>query len=100
MNHMLRKRLIVLILAAIVAGLLYYMWSIGDAGNRSPLVMGAVIIGVALLYVLRGSLPKVVYHVLINRDDDPSNVSPRVYVPILIAAFLIAAALFLWTLAR
>jgi hypothetical protein len=95
-----RKRLIVLILAAAVGGLLYYTWSTGAAITTEVLITGCVIVGLALLYVLRGSLPDAFYGVLVNRDDDPSNVPPRIYLPILVAALLIAAALLAWTLAR
>jgi hypothetical protein len=85
-------------LAIVVGGLLYYTWSIG-AAKTSTLLTGSAIIGVGLLYAIRGSLPNVVYRVLISRDDDPSNLSPRVYLPILLGAIVIAGVL-MWVYGR
>ena len=56
-------------------------------------------VGLAIIYVVRGgTLPRVVYqHVNVLPDDDPRNLSPRIFLPILIVAILVAALLLAWT---
>jgi hypothetical protein len=95
-----KKRGVVLILAIVLATLGLYSWASGLAPPRILWIIGFGVI-LAGIYVVRGSLPEFIHRFAdINRDDDPTNLLPRVYLPIVIAALLVAAALLAWTCLR
>ena len=97
------KRLVVLTLTLGLTAVLIYMWfaDVGDLKTAGYLAFGIVL---GLTYTIRGgSLPESIYEISeshwiggtgITTDDDPRNISPKVYLPILLAAILLAAALF------
>ncbi len=97
------KRLIASALTAGLVALDVYSW-ISGAGNFESRILLGVGIVLGTLYVVRGaSLPESMHSVStshwfggtgINADDDPSNLSPKVYLPILFTAILIASVLF------
>ena len=96
-----RKRAIVLALAAGLAALGVYGWVTKTATWD---VLRLILLGVALaiVYVARGgTLPSIAYrHVNVVPDDDPRNLSPRIFLPILFVAILVAAVLLIWTVNR
>ena len=67
---------------------------VGDLHTRIVLAVGIVL---GSLYTVLGRVPTWIVHHSggsITDDDDPSNLSPRVYLPILFGVFLLAAAAF------
>ncbi len=73
-------------------------WSViaGVGGVRTWVVLG-VGSALGLLYTVFGRLPNwIVNHSggSITEDDDPSNISPRVYLPILLGVIAVAATAF------
>ncbi len=87
----------------LVVGLAYVVFAkIGDAVAYSCMAMG---ICLGTLYVIRGSLPESLLRITeitryiegghITADDDPRNISPRVYLPILAAVLLVAVIILL-----
>lgn len=91
------KRIVVPALAVILAGLGTYAWSAGVATMQMLWLIG---MGVALsiAYVIRGgTLPETVYrNRTVLHDDDPRNISPFVYLPILLVVLSIAAICYYW----
>jgi len=86
------KRTIVGLLALALVGLL--AWSIirgvGDFRTRTLLAVGAVL---GITYVIYGRLPEWLISLSAGSlvaDDDPSNISPRIYLPIIGGAILLA----------
>lgn len=88
------KRVVVLVLVLCLTGLGLYMWHAGVGGRAMFSLLGAGV-ALGLLCVLRGgSLPPLVHRLAgssLTRDDDPRNLSPRVYLPILLLALAAAA---------
>jgi len=90
------KRIIAGLLSLALVGLL--VWSIvrgvGDIRTRTLLAVGAVL-GIA--YVVYGRLPDWLISLSggsLAADDDPSNISPRIYLPIIGGAILLAVVVF------
>ena len=97
------KRTAALVLTLALAALGIYVWRHeGDLNTLWLLCVGVVL---GALYTLRGgTLPAFIHrssesHWLSNSpitaDDDPRNLSPKLYLPILGAAVLIAALFYL-----
>lgn len=93
------KRIVALCLTVFLAIVLCIMFFTSESTKD----YGAVILGILLggLYVIRGgSLPnwlieftqKFNFHTggTITKDDDPANISPKIYLPIVFSAILIA----------
>jgi hypothetical protein len=96
-----RKRVIVLALAAVLAVLGVYGWATGTATFDVLRLIGLGVVLAVVYVVRRGTLPDMAYRFAnVLPDDDPRNLSPRIYLPILVAAILIAAALYVWTVSR
>jgi hypothetical protein len=95
------KRIAVLILAMLLATIGIYAWARGVATAQLGSLL-CVSISLAILYVWRGnSLPDFIYrYEIVQRDDDPRNISPRVYLPLILAALIVAAVLLFLTLRR
>ena len=98
------KRVAALVLTLALAALgVYIVWAGTGVGTLLPLGIG---VALGLLYTARGgSLPDWAYRLShrhrlrgtgITADDDPSNLPPKVYLPILLAAVAIAAALYIY----
>ncbi len=96
------SRLLAGILAFVLLGLL--AWSIfsglGDLKLRVLLGLG---VALGVWYSVLGELPEWIINSSggsVTDDDDPSNISPRVYVPILFGVMVVAAivlgTLLLW----
>ncbi len=72
---------------------------IAGLGNfRTKLILGAGAV-LGTVYTVWGRLPDwIIDHSggSITHDDDPSNISPRIYLPILIGVIVIAIAVFVW----
>ena len=86
------KRFVALALSVLL--LVFRGWSffaaVGDVRTRVMLGIGAIL---GLAYTYYGELPSWLIDASggsITDDDDPSNISPRVYLPILLIAILIA----------
>jgi hypothetical protein len=98
---MTRKRWIVGLLATGLAALGIYGWTTGTATSE---VLRLIAIGLvlAILYLVRGgTLPAAAsYFVNVAPDEAPGNLPPRIYLPILLAAILMATILILWTVNR
>jgi hypothetical protein len=90
------KRMVVLLLVVGIAvlGLLAIR-----AGTAEPdqLVILATGIVLGIIYLVRGgSLPDWIHRYFnVNAEDDPSNLPPRIYLPILIAVLVIASLAYL-----
>lgn len=87
------KRVASLCLSLLLAGLLVRCWLIG-AGDLK--VHGLLLIGSLLgaIYAARGSVPAWMMKWSgdsLTADDAPANLSPRVYLAVLLAALVIAA---------
>ncbi len=103
------RRLAALTLAIGLAVLLAVGLALGSVDLRRASLLG---VGVALggWFALRGGLPSWLYEgngtILdafrpnLNRDDDPGNISPRVYLPILLALVVVGVAAFALILSR
>lgn len=97
------KRLAALVLTAGLAALVVYSLISGTGNIESRILLGVGIVLGTLYLVRGGSLPDSIHTIStshwfggtgINAADDPSNLSPKVYLPILITVILIASALF------
>jgi hypothetical protein len=92
------RRVAALLLAPALATLGVYAWGTGVRDARLLLLIGVVSILGAIYAVNGGSLPPSVERasrwagVRVNADDDPSNLSPKIYLPILAIVILAAAA--------
>jgi hypothetical protein len=90
------KRLVVLLLVAGIAvlGLLAVRAGTAEPGQLAIFATGIVL---GMVYLIRGgSLPDWVHRYFdVNADDDPSNLPPRIYLPVLIAVIVIASLAFL-----
>jgi hypothetical protein len=95
------KRVAALVLTLALATLAMYTWRAGTGDSHVLLMMSfSVVLGA--LYVIRGgSLPSFMYRnshwaggTGIAADDDPGNISPKVYLPILLIVIVAAAALY------
>ena len=103
MKPWLAKRIAALLLtmALVALGIYSLMARIGDLKTFYLLAVGIIL---GTLYTIRGgSLPRFVYRLgrshwfhggEITADDDPRNLSPRLYLPILLAAVLAAALIY------
>ena len=85
-----------LVLTTTLVGLaVYTVWArVGDWRLLELLGIGIVL---GLVYALRGSLPSSLVRMSgarITHDDDPRNLSPKVYLPVLIIVILLAALLY------
>ena len=94
------KRVAAVLLTLGLVALAGYSLSQGILGTLPVLAMGIVL---GALYVWRGgSLPDWAYRIrnkprgeyAITRDDDPSNMPARLYLPILLGVLLLAALIF------
>lgn len=87
--------ILVSLLAADLAGIGVYAWYF-DTGTTALFVNLGIGIVLAVIYLIRGgTLPEILQRRMhIHREDDPGNISPRVYLPILVVAIIIAALLF------
>lgn len=78
------KRIAALLLTLTLVGLGLYTWRAG-VGDRQTLVLLGFGSAWGLLYTIRGgSLPPLIYKLgegKITADDDPSNLSPKFYLP-------------------
>jgi hypothetical protein len=90
------KRIAALVLVAVifVLGVVAALNRMGDARFYSALVVGIVL---GAWYVMRGDLPDRVYDASesrwnlgphLTREDDPRNISPKVYLPLILLAIL------------
>ena len=98
--HWPAKRVAALVLTLGLVGIAAYSLAQGILGTLPVLGMGIVL---GALYVWRGgSLPEWAYRIrnkrrgeyAITRDDDPSNLPARLYLPILLCVLLLAALIF------
>jgi hypothetical protein len=96
---MARKRVLVFVLAAAVGSLLFFAWRVGGL-RPYALIGGSVAVLLAASYALRGTLPSWAYLIFVDRDGDPSHLSPRVWLPALLAASLGAGLLLWWSASR
>jgi hypothetical protein len=96
-----RKRIMVVALAVALAALGTYGWMSGTATFE---MLRLIMLGVALavVYIARGgTLPAVAHRVAnVLSDDDPRNLPPRIYLPILCGAILIATLMYAWVVYR
>lgn len=86
------KRITVLLLTLLLAALL--AWSliaqVGDARTRWLLLAGAIF---GSFYSFYGSIPDWAANLTgINADDDPENLSPRIYLTIILVVLIVAGA--------
>jgi len=107
-GHWPPKRVVALLLTIVLAGSVMYTWlaGVGDSRTLWLLVIGVVL---GATYTIRGSsLPPFLYrltgsHLLagnaITDDDDPRNLSPKVYLSVLLLVALVALMLY-WHYAR
>ncbi|MCA9190622.1 MAG: hypothetical protein KDB03_02630 [Planctomycetales bacterium] len=94
------NRIFAAILSVVLFALLCWSVFIGAGDIRTWTFLGA---GSALgaLYAVLGKVPEwIVDHSggTIHEDDDPSNISPRIYLPILLGAICVAILAFVLTL--
>jgi|SRR6266478_4942136 len=91
------RRVAVFLLTMLLAGLAIYTWR-ANVGNRRVLLLLAIGIVMGLIYTVRGgSLPPWLYRRgggKITEDHDSRNLSPKVYLPVLLAVILLAAVLY------
>jgi hypothetical protein len=91
-----RKRLTagVLIVVILVLGLIAGLNRMGDARFYYTLAIGIIF---GAWYVMRGDLPQRVYDATesrwntglhLTRDDDPRNISPKIYLPLIVILIL------------
>ena len=102
------NRLLALLLTIVLAGLAIYAWLVGPRDRRALWLLAVGVI-LGLVYTIRGgSLPPFVHRIsgshwaggnAITEDDDPRNLSPKIYLPILLLVVLAAAAL-VWNYAK
>jgi hypothetical protein len=90
------KQVAVAVLAAGLASLGLYGWWTGTADRRLLWSIGCGL-AVAVIYVARGgSLPGFVHRYGgVHSNDDPTNIAPRIYLPLLLLAIVIAVIV-LW----
>jgi len=92
------RRVAVLLLTMMLAGLAIYVWR-AKVGDQRVLWLLGTGIGLGVIYTIRGgSLPPWVYRLgggRITDDDDPRNLSPKVYLPVLLAVIVVALLLYL-----
>ncbi|WP_298862275.1 hypothetical protein [uncultured Gimesia sp.] len=72
-----------------------FIGNVGDVWTQVMLGMG---VALGAIYAFYGQLPEWLINLSggkIVADDDPGNISPRVYLPILGVAILVAAFVFL-----
>ncbi len=96
------NRIAAFLLSLLLASLLSWMlWAgLGDLVTRLTLAAGATL---GLLYSAFGELPEWMVDRsggTITDDDDPSNISPRVYLPVLAVVILVAIGAFVWVVWR
>lgn len=94
------RRIAALLLAPTVATIGVYAWDAGVRDVRFLFTLGVVAVLGAAYAVNGGSLPRSAERagrwvgVRVNADDDPSNLSPKIYVPVLAVVILAAAAVY------
>ena len=95
------KQWIVGFLTTALMAIAIYAWATGTA-TAEMLRLIAVGVVLATIYLIRGGqLPGWPSRVAnVRPDDAPGNISPRIYLPIVFAAILVATILFLWTINR
>ena len=90
------NRIVAGTLSIVLLALLGWSVTVGLGDVRTWIMLG---VGAALgmLYTAIGRLPDWIVDLSggsIANDDDPSNISPRVYLPILLTVILVAATVF------
>jgi hypothetical protein len=93
---MTQSRIAAVVLSLLLLGL--WIWSFIN-GVRDPRLHTMLGIGVSLgaLYAANGQLPKWITSASsghLTADDDPANISPRLYLPILTGVIIIAILVF------
>ena len=93
------RRAAVLLLTMMLGGLAIYVWRAKVGDQRVLWLLGTgTLLGV--IYTIRGgSLPPWVYRFgggRITNEDDPRNLSPKVYLPVLLAVIMVALLLYLY----
>jgi hypothetical protein len=91
-----QSRIAAVVLSLLLLGL--WIWSLIN-GVRDPRLHGMLGIGISLgvLYAATGQLPKWMTSASsgsLTADDDPANISPRLYLPILAGVIVIAIFVF------
>ena len=95
------KQWIVGFLTTALMAIALYAWATGTA-TAEMLRLIAVGVVLATVYLIRGGhLPAWASRLAnVRPEDAPGNVSPRIYLPIVFTAILVATILFLWTINR
>lgn len=92
------KRIVALVLTLLLCVCTVLIWRQGGGNIRIFVGLGVGIV-LGFCFVIRVSLPDSVYRASdspwnlggqVTADDDPRNISPRVYLPILAAVLVIA----------
>ena len=90
------RRATALLLSLLLAALAIHTWRT-NPHDHSLLILLFTGVLLGLLYAALGALPSWLLHITGNKltsDDDPQNLSPRLYLPILAAAIALAALLY------
>jgi hypothetical protein len=92
------RRAAVLLLTMLLACVAIYVWQ-AKVGDQRVLFLLSTGIVLGVIYTIRGgSLPQWLHRLgggKITKDDDPRNLSPKVYLPVLLAVIVVAALLYL-----
>ena len=94
------RRIAALLLTTALLALLLYTLVVGVGDSRTRLLLGVGIVLGAMYTIRGGSLPPFMSQsdwsggTGITADDDPRNLSPKLYLPILLAVVLLAAFLY------
>ena len=92
------RRAAVLVLTLMLSCLAIYVWR-AKVGDQRVLFLLSTGILLGVVYTIRGgSLPLWVHRIggnKITNEDDPRNLSPKLYLPVLLAVIVVAALLYL-----
>lgn len=91
------KRIAVAMITVVIALTFFQAWRAGNADLRLLFALGfGVMLGI--VYLIIGEVPDWLARHTVADDDDAGNISPVVYLPILLLILVVAIAAFVFAL--